>query len=120
MQQVGVGQVQAKKLLYGVRVVRQFFGLRVGKGAPDLEEVEFEHLQQRLGPPAGAFCFGIERLDQSAKLLPGHDLVHRLQKLVPPGGLATAVKLSRGERVLRRETDTAPSVAWFGGRFSRW
>ncbi len=96
-------QVQAQKLLHGVRVVHQLFGLRVGEGVPDLEEVEFEHPQQRLGPPAGAFCFGIEGLDQSAELLPGHDLVHRLQKLVPSGGLATVVEPSHGEGALRGE-----------------
>ena len=97
-------QVQAQKLLHGVRGVHHFLGLRVGEGVPALEEVELERSKQRLGPPAGPVPFGLEGgLYQSAKLLPGHDLVHRLQELVLPGGLATAIKPGRGEGALREE-----------------
>jgi len=77
-----VPQVYANKPPHGLYVVEGLFGTGVAEFEPALQEMDPEHPFQPYGRPSLPWL-GVERLYKSTKFLPGYDLFHLGQKLLP-------------------------------------
>jgi len=65
-------------------IVHQLLRHRVRQGAPNLEELQLEHPDERPGRSAGALVVRIKQPDDIDQLLPGHGFVHQLEESSEP------------------------------------